>query len=154
MTVRVFVDTNVLVYLYDARDAPKQARARTVFEELGTAGFAPVVSTQVLQEAFVALTRKLQVAPAAAAESLQGLASAGFAIQAVSTETVFKAAARCEADRLSYWDALIIESALAADCTLLYSEDLQPGRQHDTLRVLNPFARDTPRASGVNDRRR
>jgi predicted nucleic acid-binding protein len=157
MTARVFVDTNVLVYLYDTRDARKQARARAVFEELGTERFAPVISTQVLQEAFVALTRKLSIPAAAAIESLKGLEHAGFSIQGIGTDTVWRAAVRSEADRLSFWDSLILESALAADCPMLYSEDLQAGRQFGTLQVVNPFAPGAPepaRPRSVNDRRR
>jgi predicted nucleic acid-binding protein len=42
--------------------------------------------------------------------------------------------------RLSWYDALIVQSAIQAGCSVLYSEDLQAGRQFGTLRVLDPFA--------------
>ena len=56
MSDKAFFDTNVLVYLFD-RDAPgKQRRAQALLAELGPSG---VISTQVLQEFYVAVTRKL-----------------------------------------------------------------------------------------------
>ena len=58
MSGRAFFDTNVLVYLFDSDSPAKQARAREVFESEGRAGNV-VISTQVLQEFYVAVTRKL-----------------------------------------------------------------------------------------------
>ena len=58
MASRTFFDTNVLVYLFDADSPGKQARAREALGERLADG-AVVVSTQVLQEFFVTVTRKL-----------------------------------------------------------------------------------------------
>jgi predicted nucleic acid-binding protein len=140
MSVRAFVDTNVLVYLFDARVAAKQRRAAELFELLGTDDYSPVVSTQVVQEAFVALTRKLSVDAKEALAVLRQLEDSGVAIQTVGVPVVWRAATRVIKDKLSFWDALIVEAALEADCTVLYSEDLQTGRSFDRLTVANPFA--------------
>ena len=43
------------------------------------------------------------------------------------------------ADGIQFWDALIVEAALKAGCTQLFSEDFQTGRKFGTLRVVNPF---------------
>jgi predicted nucleic acid-binding protein len=139
MTVRAFVDTNVLVYLFDSRVAAKQRAASDLFDSLGTDAYVPVISTQVLQEAFVALTRKLSIEAKEALGSLKQLADAGVAIQTVGAPVVWRAAARVAKDKLSFWDSLIVETALEADCTVLFTEDLQDRRAFAGLTVVNPF---------------
>src|SRR3981189_1350644 len=59
MSGKSFVDTNVLISLCDQRTAAKQRRAASLLQQLAEEGDAPVFSTQVLQETFVGLTRKL-----------------------------------------------------------------------------------------------
>jgi predicted nucleic acid-binding protein len=137
MSGRSFVDTNVLVYLFD-RDAPgKQQRAREI---LAGAGETLVISTQVLQEFYVAVTRKLATPlPAAEAESaVRDLAT--FDVLVVDVPLVQAAIATARTSKLAFWDALIIESARSGGCTRLFSEDLQDGQTFGRLRVENPFA--------------
>jgi predicted nucleic acid-binding protein len=49
------------------------------------------------------------------------------------------AAAASEKYRVSHWDALILETARAAGCTVVLSEDLNDGQDYDGIRVENPF---------------
>ena len=42
---------------------------------------------------------------------------------------------------VSFWDALVVEAAVAARCDLLYSEDLNPRQRFGSVEVVNPFAR-------------
>lgn len=140
MTGRAFVDTNVIVYLFDSRTPAKRRRAAALLAELARGESAPVASTQVLQEAYVALTRKLDMAPDEALASLQLMESGPFDIHPVDVPLVWRAATRSAADRLSFWDALVIETAREAGCAVLYSEDLQAGRDFDGVRIENPFA--------------
>ena len=58
MNGNIFVDTNILVYAYDRSEPEKQGRAVEVLDRLATRG-AGVISTQVLAEFFVTVTRKL-----------------------------------------------------------------------------------------------
>lgn len=137
MTDRVFLDTNVLVYVFD-RDAPaKQRRARDLLERHRN---AIVLSTQVLQEFYVTVTRKLgRPLPEADAEATVRDLTV-FDVVALDTDLVLRGIARARANRLSIWDALVIEAALTRGCTTLLSEDLQAGRRFGPLRVENPFA--------------
>ncbi|MBI4518672.1 MAG: hypothetical protein HY699_22990 [Deltaproteobacteria bacterium] len=41
--------------------------------------------------------------------------------------------------QLSFWDALIVGAARKADCSVLYTEDLQHGRRFNGLSIINPF---------------
>jgi predicted nucleic acid-binding protein len=63
-----------------------------------------------------------------------------FPFATVDHDTVTAACRRARADRLSYWDALIVETARGAGCTELLTEDLQAGRDFDGLLVVNPYA--------------
>lgn len=140
MSAKAFIDTNVIVYLFDRRDPEKQRRAGDLLEKLAASDDPIVISTQVLQEAFVALTRKLGLGALDALQALELAKEAGFQIQNVDVPVIWRAGRRSLEDRLSFWDSLIIETALDAGCTTLYSEDLQRGRQFDSLAVSNPFA--------------
>ena len=135
---RRFLDTNVLVYLFDRSSPKKQARAREIVEEYGGRD-SLVISTQVLQEFYVTVTRKLAVPLALeeAEQALRGLTA--LAIVEVETDLVLDAAARSRKHKLSFWDALIVEAALVADCRALLTEDMQDGREFRPLRVENPF---------------
>ncbi len=94
MSARAFVDTNVVVYLFDDREPKKRARAVALPERLAEADSAPVVSTQVLQEAYVALTRKVGVPAEEALATLQLMEGASFDVQPVDLKRVWRAAAR------------------------------------------------------------
>ena len=60
-------------------------------------------------------------------------------IRDVTAKLVQAAIGRGTLTQLSYWDALIVETALEAGATTLLTEDLQHGQIIDTLRVHNPF---------------
>jgi predicted nucleic acid-binding protein len=100
-----------------------------------------VVSTQVLQEFFVTVTRKLaRPLPAAEAEAERALRRLmGLAVVQVDPDLILAAAVSARRDRISSWDALILATASAADCGEVLSEDLQHGRSFGRLRVVNPF---------------
>lgn len=139
MNGRSFVDTNVIVYLFDARTPAKRRRAAALLEELAEGEKAPVISTQVLQEAYVALTRKLEMPPDEVLGTLQLMEGSSFDVHPIDAPLVWRAAARSDSARISFWDALIVETAREAGCAVVYSEDLQPGRDFDGVRIETPF---------------
>jgi predicted nucleic acid-binding protein len=134
----VFLDTNVLVYVFDRDATKKQARARRILAGEGAAGRA-FISTQVLQEFYVTVTRKLaRPLPVADAErAVIGLAT--LPVVQLDTATVLAAIRASQVHQLSFWDALIVQAALDSGCTRLLSEDMQHGREIGTLRIENPF---------------
>jgi predicted nucleic acid-binding protein len=133
-----FFDTNILVYLFDQDSPAKQKTARDLFQREVEAGRF-VTSTQVLQEFFVTVTRKLAVPlPAVAAEeAVRALAE--LTIAPVDVPLVLGAIGRSRDMQISFWDALVVEAALSAGATTLLTEDLQAGRQIGTLTIENPF---------------
>lgn len=137
MSDRSFFDSNVLVYT-DDRDSPgKQDRALDLIEQ-ARKDQSGVVSTQVLQEYFVAATRKLRVDITLARRKVELFAKLD--LVQVDIEAILAAIDIARLDQLSFWDALIISAARRAGCTVLYSEDLQHGRHTMGLTIVNPFA--------------
>ena len=131
-----FIDTNVLVYLFDS-DAPrKQARARSVLSEVADSA---MVSTQVLGEFYVTVTRKLErpLPEDQAQAAVDALCE--LKVRPIHQGLVKAAIRRSKASRLSYWDALIVETAVEAEAAVLLTEDLQDGQRFDGVRVANPF---------------
>jgi predicted nucleic acid-binding protein len=136
---RRFLDTNVLVYLFDA-DAPEKKTAVTeLFERDGASGLL-ILSTQVLQEFYVVATRKLAgpLAPEVAEQAVRDFAT--LPVRQVTPALILLAIRRSIESRLSFWDALVVETAIDAGATVILTEDLQDGQVIDGVRVVNPFA--------------
>lgn len=136
---KVFIDTNVLTYLFDDAEPEKQKvageRLRSEQRERDL-----VVSTQVLQELYASLTKGAHpIATAAVAEKAVQHA-AGLSVVQVDVPLVLQAITRSREQSLSFWDALIVGAALSAECSVLLSEDLNDGQLFGKLRVTNPFA--------------
>ena len=132
-----FLDTNVLVYAFDNAEPVKQALAR----ELLAGGGTFVLSAQVLGEFFVTVTRKL-AEPLSIDRAREAIAALeAVPIEPITAPLVTAAIGRVQRSQLSYWDALIVETCRAADCTILLTEDLQDGQLIDGVRVRDPFAR-------------
>lgn len=133
-----FIDTNILVYAYDVRAGAKHKKARELLSSLW--GTEPgVLSTQVLQEFYITVTRKLpkRLPPQAAREIIQDYQA--WPIYSSSSDDVLSASEIEEEYRISFWDALIVQAALSSGCKTLYSEDLQDGQKFDDLTIINPF---------------
>ena len=137
--MKFFFDANVLVYLFDA-DAPgKRKKARALFQKHAEGGDI-LLSTQVLQEFYVAVTRKLArpLGAVAAAEAVTSFAE--LPLVQIDSELVLSAIHRSRNSQLSFWDALIVQAAIEGHASTLYSEDMQHGQALDGLRVVNPFS--------------
>jgi predicted nucleic acid-binding protein len=97
-----------------------------------------VVSTQVMQEFFVAVTRNLGVAPLAAKGVLKTFTA--FEIVQVSAALIHEAIDCSILNQLSFWDSLILVAAASAGCRSVLSEDLNPGQTILGVAVRNPLA--------------
>lgn len=133
----VFVDTNVLVYLRDARDPEKQLAAAEWMAMLWDTRRGRV-SEQVLHEYYVTVTAKLD--PGLSAEEARDDVAALAAWNPVGVAGLIEDAWRVE-DRwgLSFWDAMIVAAARGQACGILLTEDLSHGQELGGLRVVSPF---------------
>jgi predicted nucleic acid-binding protein len=136
MNAPVFADSNVFIYWLDAVDPAKQQRASLWIEELWKTRSGRV-SFQVLQECFVALTRRNPGGTEQVRAELRNLlAWQPVVVDALVLERAWKIQDRY---RLSFWDSLIVAAARAADSRWLLTEDLQHGQTIDGVMVVNPF---------------
>ncbi len=131
-----FFDTNVLVYADDRSAPAKQKRAIALFAEHLRQGSA-VVSLQVLQEYFVAATRKLGLAPEVAQRKVELIARAR--VVRFEAADVISAIELHRLKLVSFWDALILQAARSAGAAILYTEDMQSESVLGGVRVVNPF---------------
>ena len=136
MTDRSFFDTNILVYADDKAAPAKQRRAIELVAQHRRAGTG-VLSLQVLQEYFVTVTRKLHVDAKIARRKVELLAE--FDLVALDLDDILAAIDLHRLHGFSFWDALVLRAAKEAACTVLLSEDLQPGRVIDGVQIVNPF---------------
>lgn len=136
MTARSFLDTNVLVYTDDG-DAPAKRERALELVEAGRRQAWGVVSTQVLQEYFTAVTRKLGVAAEIARRKVELFARLELVI--LDLDHLLGAIDLHRLHALSLWDALVVRAAADAGCRRLFTEDLQPGRRIEGVEIVNPF---------------
>ena len=140
MPAEFFLDTNVFVYTFDRREPDKQARARRLVERaLGTGD--GVVSSQVVQEFLNVALRKFE-RPLSEGEALRYLRDVMDPLCTVFPSlSLYEAAVSLHKRwRWSFYDSLIVASALEAGCDTLLTEDLQTGRRIEGLTIVNPFA--------------
>lgn len=142
MTHKVFLDTNILVYLYDLAEDTKQARALKIVESLVKAKQA-VISPQVLAEFFVATTRPAR--PLLSAKEAYGrIQNLSFACTVVDlTRFITLEAIRGVQDyQFSFWDAQIWAAARLNQIAFVFSEDFSSGSTIEGVHFINPLADD------------
>lgn len=136
--MKTFVDTNVLVYAHDADAGDRHDKARDLLTRLWESRDGSL-STQVLQEFYAVVTRKLK--PPMPREKARAIVAAYGEWCDVATEPqLIVAASRLEEEHtLAFWDALIVQAAIRTGAERLVSEDLQHGRRFGSLTIDNPF---------------
>jgi predicted nucleic acid-binding protein len=134
-----FVDTNVLLYGFEKNDSPKKRIAKQLLNELIENDLLRV-STQVLQELFVTLTRKVRQR-CSSREALAILDDlTAWPVVAINYADIRAAVGLADEAKLSFWDALVVVAAARTGATILYTEDLNDGQSILGIRISNPFA--------------
>lgn len=137
VTRDAFVDSNIRLYaLIEATPPdPRRVKARELLSSLER----PVLSTQVIREVSVNLLRKAGVTEAALRELVRSWCGPCRVVEADEAQLQSASLLR-ESLSVSFWDSQIIAAALAAGCSVLYSEDLQHGLVVDgQLKIVNPL---------------
>lgn len=133
---KIFIDTNIVVYANDKRDMNKQKKAINIVKTLMKQGNG-AISTQVLQEyAFVAI-KKLKQSHDVVLRQIKLLES--FEVINQSAEQIRRAIEIMHSYRISFWDACIISNAEHANCSEIYSEDLNTGQFYSGIQIINPL---------------
>ena len=139
MTGRALLDSNVLVYAFDAASRGKQVRAARLLEEIEPIGRG-TLSTQVLGEFFRVVTEKIAhpLTPTHARLELERL-TASWPVLPITAAVVIEAARGVRDHRMSYWDAQLWATARLNQVEIVLSEDFRDGGILDGVRFVNPF---------------
>ncbi|MQA00826.1 MAG: PIN domain-containing protein [Dehalococcoidia bacterium] len=134
-----FLDSNVLIYLWDATDLRKREIADHLVDE-GLRGGRARISHQVVQETLNFLTTKARP-PSSPADTRRFLELTLLPFWRIHpTPDMYRRGLEIR-ERYGYgfYDSLIVAAALEAGCDRLYSEDLQHGQRIEGLTIENPF---------------
>jgi predicted nucleic acid-binding protein len=136
--VKVFVDTNIIVYAYDVSAGEKHSKALEIMKDLWGTGNG-ITSTQVLQEFFVSVTGKIAkpLSIITAKEIVKDFLKWKTVI--INGEIILEAIDIHNERRYSFWDSLIIASAIAGGAETLLSEDLSDKHKIKGIVIKNPF---------------
>ena len=142
MTAKIFVDTNILVYAYDRSEPAKQQQAALILDKLAVSG-AGVVSSQVMSEFFVTVTRKISapLTPDSAYQRLENYQQS-WSILDLTPAIVLEAVRGVRDYQFSFWDAQIWAAARLNQVATIFSEDFNVGSVIEGVRFVNPLVTD------------
>jgi predicted nucleic acid-binding protein len=140
MPAKVFIDTNILIYAYSITELDKRNITFTILES-----YSIVISVQVINEFIWIMNRKFNINY----DKLEVLVDRfweKFEVSLINKFTIQKALKIAQDYKYSYWDSLIIASALENKCSILFTEDMQDDQVIEgRLRIKNPYASPLPR---------
>lgn len=137
-----FVDTNIFIYAHDSSAGSKHEDSAELLTRLWEER-AGAISIQVLSEFYNVSCRKLNMSPTTAAAIVEELGL--WTVHTPRHPDLLAAIALQRRYHLSWWDALILQSAQAMHCRILWSEDFADGQRYGSLTVRNPFRRAKPK---------
>lgn len=139
MSGRIFIDTNLWIYLFSHSEKVTDVVKRNTVNDLLKNSSDIIVSVQVLSEMSNVFLKKLKLP----VEKVRGIVfELGESVDVIPLDESNIAYALDLVDRylLSWYDALIAASAISAQAEILYSEDMQHGMSIDkSVRIVNPF---------------
>jgi predicted nucleic acid-binding protein len=139
MKDKIFVDSNIWIYLFTSDDVSKNELARKFIAENTSKGNDFVISYQVINEVGTVLKRKKKFEELKIRfvfETMFDLC----VVQDFSQEIILKASIMRDTMSVSYWDSIIIATASESGCNYLTSEDMQNGQKISSLTIHNIFA--------------
>jgi len=134
MNDKKFFDTNVLIYLYSNDEPEKRDKAVSLVEKTGG-----IISTQVINELINVLRRKFNIEYGRITMAVRELEKV-LHVSTVIGDTIHRALSIDSDTGYSWFDSLILASAIESGCDVLYSEDMHHGHTVDgTITIENPF---------------
>ena len=136
-----FLDTNILIYSISASEEPLEFTKKSLAGDLLQRRNDLVLSTQVLQEFYVQVTRASRLGALSHELACEFIESwKRFHIVPVTAELVDRALLIRRETGFQYWDCAIIAAAQIAGCDTLLTEDMQEGRILGGVTLSNPFS--------------
>lgn len=133
MTDKRFVDSNIWLYAFmDSRSA-KRDQALQIIDAAGV-----MLSTQVINEVCSNLLRKASYTELELQQTIANF-QARYPILNVTMDIIRQASELRDHYSFSYWDSVVVATAIQADCSVIYSEDMQHNQRIGKLSIINPF---------------
>ena len=141
MKDEIFLDTNIIVYAHDRSSEKKHTISKEIMEYLWERKKG-VISVQVMQEFYVCVTTKiLKPLPLKDARKILECLMNWHLI--INDEYItINAIDLQEKYRFSFWDSLIVQSAIQSQAPTLFSEDFSDGQAVENVKIVNPFIQD------------
>ncbi|MDR2849266.1 MAG: PIN domain-containing protein [Verrucomicrobiota bacterium] len=137
MTGKVFLDSNVWIYLLTQDEPDKRQKAKEFVDDARVNSIV-TVSWQVVNEVCVNLLRKKGRDEPFVRFTIDFICGSCEVVD--FTAPLLESASDLRTRHsVSFWDSLIVSAALSADCDFLVSEDMQDGKKFGKLRVKNIF---------------
>jgi len=134
MRDKVFFDTNIIVYATFNDGNDKTSKARMAIKE-----FPPIVSTQVLNELSSVFFRKHGFSSLQIHEIIDTVCDVS-TVCPITVDTIHSAIDISDRYGFSYYDSLILATALENNCNKVYSEDMKDGQNIEgKIEIVNPF---------------
>lgn len=139
MKDRFFIDTNVVIYIFDKNNKDKRIKAQNILKQ-ALSSMKGIVSFQVIQEFCDAALKKFEI-HLSAPDCKTFINNFLFPICDIfpGLELYNKAIEIKESSNYGFYDSLIIASAIEGKCNILYSEDLSNNEKFMSLQIINPF---------------
>jgi len=139
MIDKAFFDTNIFVYAYTSNDEQKHNTILELFVNLKAENLHLCISSQVLNEFYAVETIKYKAEHSEIVGYVKAM-SKNFSVFGVTKDTSLYALELKEKYHYSWWDSLVLASALENGCQIVYSEDMQHGQIiENSLKIINPF---------------
>ncbi len=136
MTEKYFFDTNIFIYSYSTTETDKSKICTDFLHEKLRNNLA-VISTQVLKEFASIMISKFGKTPAEVINMILNLRS--YEQVNVVANDIIEALELMSTHKFSFWDSLIITSAIKANCNYLVTEDMQHDQIIHDIKIINPF---------------
>ena len=133
MKDKAFFDTNMLMYLYSNDDDIKKAACRETLKN-----FIPIISTQVINELCNIFTKKLKLPATDIARAISKVTSF-FHVETVDLHVISYALKLYSKFGYSYFDCLMLSSAILSGCKHIITEDMQDEHNVDGVIINNIF---------------
>jgi predicted nucleic acid-binding protein len=150
MNGKVFLDTNVLVYAHDLDAGMKHTVAVKVVKDMWE-NRTGVLSTQVLQEFYINVTKKIEspISPFEAREIIKTYAC--WEIRENTSMSIIRASELEEKHHISFWDAMVVVAAYESKVDKILTENLNSGQIIEGILIENPFSfRTSGKEKGTN----
>jgi len=133
---KIFLDTNILVYILDKSDRKKRELSRSTITALNQTN-SIVISTQVIQEFYFACVKKYSYHSIFIKEVIKDFLR--WEVIQISPDLIMDAIDISALHKFSFWNSLILSASLFGGCKQIISEDFQDGQRFRGVKIVNPF---------------